>query len=71
MPVITASTLNVVKLVALDDTERARVADMTWFTVSVVPSLFQLMVIGPLAVVGVQFVFDRVNVAWEVPAFLM
>ena len=61
--VILASTLNVVRLVALEDTESVMVADRTWFAAIVEPSLFQAMVIGPLADVGFQFVFVKLSVA--------
>jgi hypothetical protein len=63
VPVITALTLKLVKPLALEDTESVMVADRTWFAAIVAPSLFQVMVIGPLAVVGFQFVFVKLNVA--------
>ena len=69
MPVTTALTLNVEK-VALGATESVNVADTTWLAANVAPSRFQLTVIGPLAVVGFQFVLVRLSVTWELPAFL-
>ncbi len=62
MPVITASTVKLVKPPAVEETESVSVADITWFTASVVFSLFQLTVIGPFAVVGFQFDTDKLNV---------
>jgi hypothetical protein len=70
VPVMTASTLNVVSPVMLDDTVSVIVADRTWFAANVAPSLFQVMVIGPFAVGGFQFVFVRLSVTWELPMFL-
>jgi hypothetical protein len=70
VPVMTASTLNVVSPVMLGDTESCNVADRTWFAANVAPSLFQVMVIGPFAVGGFQFVFVRLSVTWELPMFL-
>jgi hypothetical protein len=70
VPVMTASTLNVVRLVTLEDTESVTVADRTWFAASLAPSLFHVMVIGPFAVGGFQFVFVRLSVTWELPMFL-
>jgi hypothetical protein len=70
VPVMTASTLNVVSPVMLGDTESVIVADRTWFAASAAPSLFQVMVIGPFAVGGFQFVFVRLSVTWDAPMFL-
>lgn len=67
---MTASTLNVVKLAALEDTESVNVADRTWFAASAAPSLFQFTVTGPFAAVGFQFAFDRLSVTIELPTFL-
>ena len=65
-----ASTLKVVKPVALEDTESVTVADITWFTAKVAPSLFQVTLTGPLAAAGFQFITDRLNVTGEAPTFL-
>jgi hypothetical protein len=70
VPVITASTLKVVKPVALEDTESVTIADITWFTAKVAPSLFQVTLTGPLAAAGFQFTTDRLNVTGEAPTFL-
>lgn len=71
MPVITASTLKVVKPLALGDTASVIVADMTWFAAIVADSLFQLIVRGPFAVEGFQFDNDRLRVSCVLPTFLM
>ena len=70
MPVITTSTLNVVIPLMLDDTLRVSVAVAIWLAVNVVLSLSQVMVIGPLALIGFQFAFVMVSVIWLVPVFL-
>jgi hypothetical protein len=50
-------TLKVVMPLMLDDTLNVSVAAMYCPTLSVVPSLFHVTVIGPLALVGFQPVF--------------
>ena len=69
MPDITMSTLNVVILLAVDGTLSVSVAVVTWSTAKTIPSLFQVIVIGPLAVPGYQFVTDMVNVNCVLPIF--
>jgi hypothetical protein len=66
---ITMSTLKVVIPLMLDDTLNVSVAIATSFAPNVVPSRFQVTVIGPLALAGVQFSPDMLNVTCVVPRF--
>jgi hypothetical protein len=63
-------TLKVVIPLMLDDTLNVSVAVATAPAVSVVPSLFHVMVIGPLALVGFQLVLVMLSVIWTEPVFL-
>ena len=70
VPVITMFTLKVVMPVILDDTLNVSVAAVDCPAFSVVFSLFQVKVIGPLALDGFQFVFVILSVIGTVPVFL-
>ena len=56
VPIITMSTLKVVMPLILDDTLSVSVAAVDCPALSVVPSLFHVKVMGPLALAGFQFV---------------
>jgi hypothetical protein len=63
-------TLKVVMLLILDDALNVNVAATDAPVLNVAPCLFQVKVIGPLALVGFQFVVVMLNVTWVLPVFL-
>jgi hypothetical protein len=68
---MTMFTLNVVMPFMLDCVLNVSVAVVTWFAFNTVFSRFQLSVIGPLAVVGLQLVVAMCKVNAVFPVFLM
>ena len=71
MPVITASTLNVVNPLAVDRTFSVIDAAVTWPADNCVPSWLQLAVTCPFAAAGLQFVAEKLSVTGVVPMFFM
>jgi len=70
VPVITMSKLNVVMPFALEEMPSVSVVATTWFAVSTEFSRSQVRVTGPLALVGLQFVFVMLTVSGTLPMFL-
>ncbi len=71
MPVIVISKLKSVKPVEFEATSILKVAEITSFGFRIVFSRFQVRAIGPLAIVGFQFVVDIFSVNFVVLKFLM
>jgi hypothetical protein len=63
-------TLKVVMPLVLGDAVNVSVAAVDCPTASVVPCLFHVIVSGPLASGGFQFVVDMLKVIWVLPVFL-
>jgi hypothetical protein len=55
----------------MDDMFNVRVAVVTLLIAKAVFSRFQVSVIGPFAVVGVQFVVDKLSVTCALPRFFI
>jgi hypothetical protein len=65
-------TISMLKLVMPDmllDVVRVNTAVATLPAGNTVPSTFHLSAIGPLAVVGFQFVSDKLSETWALPIF--
>jgi hypothetical protein len=70
VPVMTMLTLNSEMPLIPDDTLSVNAAEVDAPGASVVLSLFQVIVIGPLAPLGFQPVLVMLNVIWLLPVFL-
>ena len=71
VPVIVISKLKFVKPVVFEDTSILKVAEITSFGFIIVFSQFQVRAIGPLAIVGFQFVVDIFSANFVELKFLM
>ena len=63
--------LKLVMALIFGDAPKVNVAEVTSLAASILLSRFQVKVIGPLALVGFQFVSDMFSVNGVVPTFLI